>query len=102
MELAERIDHTLLRPGATRADVVAACAEAAELGVASLCVAPVHLPLPDAGVTVGTVVGFPTGAHAQRVKAHEAEAAAAAGATELEMVIALGAAKAGDWGAVHA
>jgi deoxyribose-phosphate aldolase len=102
--LAAMIDHTLLRPEATAADVAALCAEATELEVAAVCVSPARLPLaPGAlagGVRVATVVGFPSGAHPTAVKVAEAEAALEAGAAELDMVIDLGLAKAGDWRAV--
>jgi deoxyribose-phosphate aldolase len=104
--LAAMIDHTLLRPEATEAEVVALCVEAGELGVAAVCVSPARLPLPAGalaeGIRVATVVGFPSGAHPTGAKVAEAEAAHAAGADELDMVIDLGLAKAGEWAAVTA
>jgi len=104
--VARMIDHTLLRPEATVADVAALCAEAAGLGVFSVCVSPSRLPLPaglpGAGVAVAVVCGFPSGAHRPAVKAAEAAASVAAGADEVDMVIDLGRVKDGDWAAVRA
>jgi deoxyribose-phosphate aldolase len=101
--LAAMIDHTLLAPEATDADVVALCEEATDLGVAAVCVSPSHLPITaglGVGIDVATVIGFPSGAHQPAVKAHEAEVAVDAGATELDMVVNLGLVKAGAWLAV--
>jgi deoxyribose-phosphate aldolase len=102
--VAGMIDHTLLAPEATADDVIALCEEATELGVAAVCVSPSQLPIIGAlgpGIGVATVIGFPSGAHQPAVKAHEAEVAVAAGATELDMVINLGLAKAGQWDALR-
>jgi deoxyribose-phosphate aldolase len=102
------IDHTLLAPTATTDDVVALCREAIDLGVAAVCVSPSRLPLVladevrSAGLAIAAVVGFPSGAHDPRAKAHEAELAAGAGATEIDMVIDLGAVAAGQWEVVEA
>lgn len=105
-ELARLIDHTLLAPAATADEVAALCAEATELGVAAVCVSPSRLPLPigvlGGGIAVAAVVGFPSGAHTSPVKAAEAARAAADGATELDMVIGLGEATAGEWTMVQA
>ena len=101
--LAAQIDHTLLAPEATTDDVVALCEEATDLGVAAVCVSPSHLPITaglGVGIGVATVIGFPSGAHQPAVKAHEAEVAVDAGATELDMVVNLGLVKAGEWLAV--
>ena len=101
--LAAMIDHTLLKPEATTADVTALCEEATDLGVAAVCVSPSHLPIHEGlgvGIDVATVIGFPSGAHQPAVKAHEAEVAVDAGATELDMVVNLGLVKAGEWFAV--
>jgi deoxyribose-phosphate aldolase len=98
--LAAMIDHTLLKPEATSADVVALCEEATDLGVAAVCVSPSQLPITDGlgvGIDIATVIGFPSGAHQPAVKAHEAEVALDAGATELDMVVNLGLVKAGQW-----
>ena len=103
--LAGLIDHTLLRPEATDADVAALCAEATELGVAAVCVSPARLPLsspPGPGIAVAAVIAFPSGAHASGVKAVEAARAVEAGATELDMVVDLGLVRAGEWSAVEA
>jgi len=101
--LAAMIDHTLLKPEATAAEVVALCEEATDLGVAAVCVSPSHLPITDGlgvGIGIATVIGFPSGAHQPAVKAHEAEVAVDAGATELDMVVNLGLVKAAEWFAV--
>lgn len=104
--VAAMIDHTLLAPTATTAEVVALCEEAAALGVAAVCISPSRLPLPadalPAAIAVATVVGFPSGAHAPAAKAAEASAAVASGATEVDMVIDLGAVAAGQWELVEA
>lgn len=93
-EVARAIDHTLLKPEATRADVAALVAEAAELGTYSVCVSPSMLPLEvPPGLHVAVVCGFPSGKHTSRVKAAEAAEAVAAGAEEIDMVIDIGAAK---------
>lgn len=101
--LARTVDHTLLKPEATAEQVAALVAEAAELGAFSVCVSASRLPLeaPD-GLVVCTVVGFPSGAHAPSVKAAEAALAVEQGAREVDMVIDLGSARAGDWAAVEA
>lgn len=92
-EIARLIDHTLLKPEATRADVAALVAEAADLGTFSVCVSPSMLPLevPE-GLAVAVVCGFPSGKHTSAVKAAEAAEAVAAGADEVDMVIDVGAA----------
>jgi deoxyribose-phosphate aldolase len=103
--MAEMVDHTLLKPEATAADVAALCTEAVELGVYSVCVSPSFLPLTlEAvhGVKVATVCGFPSGKHKPAVKAVEAARSVTEGADEVDMVIDLGNAVAGDWAAVHA
>ena len=104
--LAAMIDHTLLAPTATADQVALLCAEAAELGVAAVCLSPSRLPLPAGAlppsIAVCTVVGFPTGAHRTAVKAAEAAQAVADGATELDVVIDLGLAAGGRWDEVEA
>ncbi len=101
--LASTVDHTLLKPEATDAQVAALVAEAAELGAYSVCVSPSRLPLTvPAGLVVCTVVGFPSGAHAPSVKAAEAAQAVRDGATEVDMVVDLGRVLAGEWDAVTA
>jgi deoxyribose-phosphate aldolase len=100
-QLAKTIDHSLLRPELTEAEVVAGCELARRYCVASVCVKPyqVHLAvnlMKDSGVAVGTVVGFPHGAHVTVVKVFEARQALADGASELDMVINIGALRSGD------
>ena len=104
--IAAMIDHTLLKPEATPAQIEKLCAEAAEYHFASVCVNPVYIPLAarllkGTGVKVCCVVGFPFGAIAPEQKAAEAASCAAMGAEELDMVIHVGAAKAGDWALVQ-
>lgn len=101
-ELARMVDHTLLKPEATAAQVAALCDEARELGVLAVCVSPSVLPLEGTGLVVATVCGFPSGKHTGEVKAFEAAAAVAAGADEVDMVIDVGSAIAGDIDAVQA
>lgn len=104
--IASMIDHTLLKPETTPAQIEKLCAEAAEYHFASVCVNPVYIPLAarllkGTGVKVCCVVGFPLGAIAPEQKAAEAASCAAMGAEELDMVIHVGAAKAGDWALVQ-
>ena len=99
--LARTVDHTLLKPEATDAQVAALVAEAAELGAYSVCVSASRLPV-STDLVVCTVVGFPSGAHESEVKAAEAALAVRRGAAEVDMVIDLGRALAGDWDAVEA
>lgn len=96
-ELARFIDHTLLNPTATVADVARFLSDAEQLGVFAVCVSPSALPLPliQAGVKVATVCGFPSGKHTPASKAFEAGEACANGADEVDMVIDLGNLKAG-------
>lgn len=97
-ELAAMIDHTLLKPEATNAQVAAFVEEAKTLGVKAVCVSPNQLPLSDPGeLTVAVVCGFPSGAHETAVKVKEAEIAVANGAQEVDMVVNLGWVIAGDY-----
>ena len=93
-ELAARIDHTLLRPEATRDDVERAAVQAIELGCASVCVQPDQVAfvreVVGDRIVVCSVVAFPHGATPARLKADEAAAAVAMGAREVDMVVALG------------
>jgi len=104
-QLAALVDHTLLKPEATPADVAALVAEAVELGVYAVCVSPSMVPVAvqagPAAVRVAAVAGFPSGKHVSAVKAHEAAQAVASGATEIDMVIDVGAAMAGELDAVR-
>lgn len=104
-ELAQYVDHTLLKPESTDADVAALAEEASALGTYSICISPSKLPIAlPAGSTVkiATVCGFPSGAHHAEVKAAEAAHAVLDGAHEVDMVINLGAVKSGDWAQVQA
>lgn len=93
-ELAARIDHTLLRPEATRAEVERAAVQAVELGCAALCVQPDMVgfvrEMVGERMVIVSVVGFPHGATPARIKAAEAAAVVAVGAREIDMVLALG------------
>jgi deoxyribose-phosphate aldolase len=103
-QLAAMVDHTLLKPEATKADVAALLTEAAELGVYAVCVSPSMLPVAieaGGGLRVATVAGFPSGKHVSAVKAQEAAQAVASGASEVDMVIDVGAALAGELGSVR-
>ncbi|MEU4316952.1 deoxyribose-phosphate aldolase [Nocardia sp. NPDC024068] len=101
-EVAAMIDHTLLAPEATSADITALVDEARELGVYAICVSPAMLPVRAPGVVVATVAGFPSGKHHSLVKGAEARLAVEQGAAEVDMVIDVGAALAGDFAAVLA
>jgi deoxyribose-phosphate aldolase len=105
VELAALVDHTLLKPEATTAEVVALVGEAAELGVGAACVSPsmvsVAAAANAAALPIAAVAGFPSGKHLSQVKAHEAALAVAAGASEIDMVIDVGAALAGQLAAVR-
>ena len=93
-DIAKLIDHTLLKPEATHADVEALILEAAELGTYSVCVSPSMLPVnAPAELKIAVVCGFPSGKHLSSIKAAEASAAVEAGADEVDMVIDVGAAK---------
>ena len=102
LSLAGMIDHTLLKPDATPDQIAQLCYEARKYGFASVCVNPVHVPLcadllRGSPVRVCTVIGFPLGATAPEVKAFEAQNAIQQGATEIDMVINIGAVKAKDY-----
>jgi deoxyribose-phosphate aldolase len=99
-DLAHMIDHTLLKPEATKKDVEQVCAEAKKYGFASVCVNPCYVKLCarlllNTGVNVCTVVGFPLGATSSAVKAFEAEQTIKDGAREVDMVINIGMLKSG-------
>lgn len=103
--IAALIDHTILKPEATRADVAKVCREARQYGFASVCVNPYWVPvvrteLEGSPVKVCSVVGFPLGATMTEAKLAEAAAALRAGAAELDMVINVGALRSGDHEAV--
>lgn len=100
-QLAAMIDHTLLRPEATEAEIVRLCEEARFYGFASVCVNPVHVKLcvrelAGSNVRVCTVAGFPLGANMTAIKVSETQTALNHGAKEIDMVINIGALKAGQ------
>ncbi|MFG2441637.1 deoxyribose-phosphate aldolase [Nocardia fluminea] len=100
--VADMIDHTLLAPEATPAEVDALIVEARKLGVYAICLSPSMLPVRAPGLVVATVAGFPSGKHHSLVKGAEARLAVDQGAHEVDMVIDVGAALAGDFNAVLA
>lgn len=100
-ELARLIDHTLLKPEGTRAEIERLCAEAGQFGFASVCINPTWVPLAaqllaGSPVKVCTVIGFPLGATTSAAKAAEAAEAIAAGAAELDMVLNIGRLRSGE------
>ena len=103
--IAALIDHTILKPEATRADIVKVCREARQYNFASVCVNPYWVPLvrtelQGSPVKVCTVVGFPLGATSTEAKVAETAAALRAGAQEIDMVINIGALRSGEHEAV--
>ena len=105
-EIARLIDHTLLKPEASRQDIQRLCREALQFGFASVCVNPWNVAesaslLRDSAVRVCAVVGFPLGATMPEVKRFEAEQAIQLGAREIDMVINIGALKSGETEAVE-
>jgi deoxyribose-phosphate aldolase len=105
--LAAAIDHTLLKPTATEAQIRQLCAEALEYEFASVCIEPCWVPLcatllENTPVKVCTVIGFPLGATLPEVKVYEAQRCMSRGATELDMVINLGALKSNQLDLVQA
>ncbi len=102
MNLAKVIDHTLLKPTATRADIEKLCREALEHGFFSVCINPcwvstAHELLKGSDVKTCTVIGFPLGANTTEAKVFEAQNALSNGADELDMVINIGALKGKDY-----
>jgi deoxyribose-phosphate aldolase len=100
-EVARYIDHTLLKADATREEILKVCEEGVRYGFASVCINPTWVreaacALRGSGVKVCTVIGFPLGANVPDAKAYEARRAIFDGASELDMVINLGALKSGD------
>ncbi len=105
-QIASMIDHTLLKPEATSAQIETLCAEAYEYRFASVCVNGVFVPLAakllaDSPVKVCTVVGFPLGAMSPKAKAAEAAIAIENGAQEVDMVIHIGALKNDELSHLH-
>lgn len=102
MELNKIIDHTILKANASSEDVIRCCTEAREHGFFSVCVNSrfaklVHEQLEGSGVKTCCVVGFPLGAMSSASKAFETKTAVSDGADEIDMVIAVGALKEGDY-----
>jgi deoxyribose-phosphate aldolase len=105
--IAALIDHTLLKPESTRAEVTRVCAEAKQASFASVCVNPFWVrlakeALEGSSIRVCSVIGFPLGANETEVKVTEAERALFAGAKELDVVQNIGALRSGDTGLVQA
>ncbi|MGB6941821.1 MAG: deoxyribose-phosphate aldolase [Bryobacteraceae bacterium] len=106
LNIARLIDHTLLRPEATREDILKLCAEARQYNFASVCLNSCWVPiaaseLAGSDIKVCTVVGFPLGATLTEAKLHETEAALRAGAQEIDMVQNIGALRGDDDRAVE-
>ena len=106
MEITKRVDHTILKADASRADVSRLCEEAKDYGFASVCVNPCHVELvakhlKDSGVKTCTVIGFPLGATTTATKVFEAVEAIKNGADEVDMVINIGAVIDGDYDFVY-
>lgn len=100
-EIAKYVDHTLLNPNATKADITKLCEEAKENNFYAVCVNPTHVrqavkELSSSKVAVATVVGFPLGANLTDVKIAETQRAISEGAEEIDLVINIGALKDGD------
>jgi len=106
-QVAKTIDHSLLKPEMTRAEVQAGCEIAKKYDVASVCCKPSDVPfcvelLKGTDVEVGTVVGFPHGSSATETKVFETKLAVSQGATEIDMVINIGWMKSGMYAEVQA
>ena len=100
-QLAKTIDHSLLKPELTEADVIAGCELAHKYHTATVCVKPTHVKLAaqvlkDSDVVVSTVVGFPHGSNHTAVKVLEANLAMEDGARELDMVLNIGQLRSGE------
>jgi deoxyribose-phosphate aldolase len=105
-DIAKYIDHTLLKPDATQDQIAQLCYEARKYGFAAVCINPTNVKLcaqllKGSPVHVCTVVGFPLGATPPEVKAYEAQQAIDDGATEVDMVINVGALKSRDYNLVQ-
>jgi len=101
-DVARAIDHTMLKPDATRADIERVCTEAAQHSFASVCINTTWLPLAvsmlaGTGVMPICVIGFPLGAAVTAAKAAETREAVRLGAAEIDMVVNIGALKSGDY-----
>ncbi len=106
MKTSKYIDHTVLKQDAVKADIIKLCNEAVENDFASVCINPFWIPvakeiLKGTGVDVCTVIGFPLGANATATKAFETKQAIQDGATEIDMVINVGALKDKEYDVVY-
>ncbi|NLL81588.1 MAG: deoxyribose-phosphate aldolase [Tissierellia bacterium] len=104
-DISKMIDHTLLKPDATKEMIRSLCLEAINHKFGAVCVNPYYVRyckelLRDSDVKVATVIGFPLGANTKEIKAMEAKDAIINGADEIDMVINIGALKAGDYSTV--
>ncbi len=105
--LAALLDHTLLRPEATKAEVLRLCEEASRYGFGAIFIHPCYLDLAvsavaDTATRVGVPIGFPFGSQTTNTKVNEAVEAGERGAVELDMVINIGRLKSGEYDAVRA
>lgn len=105
-QIARLIDHSLLNPAMTDAELDQGCRLALDYRVASVCIKPYYVGraselLASSAVKAGTTIGFPHGGHTTAIKVAEAEAALADGAQELDMVVNIGKARTGDWSFVR-
>lgn len=105
--IAKRVDHSLLAPTMTEAELEDGCRLAADYGVASVCIKPFAVPpaakiLAGTGVQVGTTIGFPHGGHSTAIKVAESARAIEDGASELDMVVNIGQILSGRWDEVRA
>ena len=105
LNIASFIDHTVLKPETSPAEVEALCAEALAYSVAAVCISPSLVPIAvatvDGRLGVATVAGFPSGAHPSSAKVADAVFAAEAGATEIDMVVNLAHVVDGQWDEVE-
>jgi deoxyribose-phosphate aldolase len=100
--ITQLVDHTLLKAETTAFDIVRICEEAKQFGFYSVCINPTFISLAkdqlkDSSVKVCTVVGFPLGASTTETKVFETEDAIGKGADEIDMVLHIGAVRAGNW-----
>ena len=105
-DISKMIDHSLLNPTLTTAELESGCRVARQYEVASVCIQPYYLApcvdrLRGSGVEPSTTIGFPHGGHSTSTKLAEVERALTDGGTELDMVINIGKARSGDWGYVQ-
>lgn len=101
-DIAKMIDHSLLNPTLTAADLEAGCQLALEYDVASVCILPYYLPrcaqvLRGSSVRASTTIGFPHGGHTTAIKLAEAQQALADGCEELDMVVNISQVLSGNW-----